>query len=157
MAQYQAYLHSNRVNWLVFHHKMSKFHHKMSKFHHEMSKFHHKCPNSIIIPCKFRFLDEKIKLEDQQVGISQHSQSHPKNDKSSPLFGTLNNLKTTIYVFPNSCLVARDRIKVGKQRSQLQVCSSKAKCTVGNLQPNSRRIVDGPETSKWKQESKMKL
>ena len=32
-----------------------------------MSKFHHKCPNSIIIPCKFRFLDEKIKLEDQKV------------------------------------------------------------------------------------------
>ena len=70
MAQYQAYLHSNRVNWLVFHHKMSKF-------HHEMSKFHHKCPNSIIIPCKFRFLDEKIKLENQQVGNSQYSQSHP--------------------------------------------------------------------------------
>ena len=71
MAQYQAYLHSNRVNWLVFHHKMPKF-------HHEMSKFHHKCPNSIIIPCKFRFLDEKIKSEINQWDFSQHSQSHPK-------------------------------------------------------------------------------
>ena len=90
MAQYQAYLHSNRVNWLVFHHKMSKF-------HHEMSKFHHKCPNSIIIPCKFRFLDEKIKLEDQKVEFLNTANHTQKNDKSSPLFGTLNNLKTKIY------------------------------------------------------------
>ena len=141
MAQYQPYLHSNRVNWLVFHHKMSKF-------HHEMSKFHHKCPNSIIIPCKFRFLDEKIKSENQPVGLFSTQPITPKKDKFSPLLGAPNNLKTTIYVLPNSCLVARDRIKVGGQRSQLQVCSSKAKCTVGNLQPNSRRIVDGPETSK---------
>ena len=43
-----------------------------------MSKFHHKCPNSIIIPCKFRFIDEKIKLKFNQWDFSQHSQSHPK-------------------------------------------------------------------------------
>ena len=47
------------------------------------------------------------------MGLFSTQPITPKKDKFSPLLGALNNLKTTIYVLPNSCLVARDRIKVG--------------------------------------------